>query len=742
MPRGANLTYRRCLRPIAVFFFGVMVLTGPGLRAAADEAFTNAQLDAERLDPDEQRELDHLLDDLRDTRLDLDRRRRAAAILLDHNWPAAVSTLKQLLSHSPDATTRRAIARAIAGADAPDPQLIDPLVKMLGSDDADLRRDVSAGLSHFADPALVANLIKIADSNKAPLNERLGAVAALAEHRQPRVVEALLTHIHARQPALRDAAFDALEQLTGIADYGHDTAEWHRWWSRVNTLPQAQWEAMIMRHLSARNVDLDKQLSRRTARLTQTYNNLYDATDEKGRATILQQMMVDDLIELRMLSLGLIERRVLNAQPISDDVRAAMRGRLLDRDPEVRAKVASLLENVADEAAAEQVVELLLAEGDPRVQSAYLALLARVPQVEAVNSALLLLDRPTVRGSAATFLVAAAEAKMLSDQQARRALAFARVNLKDADPPEPAVVRLLGRLGESSDQPMLEKLLTHTEPTVRLAAAEVFADPRWPLAPLTERISDPALRPAVVAAIGARGADVASLIKLIDAPPKDTEQRANWLAAILAVAARLDAPGVVRIDQYLAAATNLDDIHEQILKAAAAPPPADATTPTAEARSDEATFRLAGFYARSDQPARAKPLYERLAARTTLSTDDQRRLVDATLRLMLIQKLYDDAERYTTTQLTAAPPAPLDLLADTWLDLAEQSIAANDKTAAGLLTDRAARLFAKKLSNTDAARLTDLQTQLAPPDPIKPTSTRNSNTPAAPQTAPVTIVKP
>src|SRR5688572_13397376 len=58
--------------------------------------------ETERLDPDQQREMDHLLADLKDPRQAAGHRRRAATILLDRKWPAANRELRRLLTHGDD----------------------------------------------------------------------------------------------------------------------------------------------------------------------------------------------------------------------------------------------------------------------------------------------------------------------------------------------------------------------------------------------------------------------------------------------------------------------------------------------------------------------------------------------------------------------------------------------------------------------------------------------------------------
>jgi len=722
--------------PARFVFMLIVVATLQSLDAPcfAQPIAGGARAESQRLEPDQQRRLDHLLEDLRDSNLSLDRRQRAAAILLADAWPAAIAAMKHTLAHATDPAARRAIARAVSRADQPDPALIEPLMKMLGSEDVPLRQDVAAGLARFDDDQLVQRLHDIALDEDETVTRRLGAIDALAEHRNPFIVSGLIKLTRNTRQTIRDAAFESLEQLTGLTDIARDPDAWQRWWVRNGKLPSKRWLAMLMQNLSAQSDDLDRQLAKRTQRLTQTYNNLYDATDEKGRGSILQQMLDDELIELRLLSLQLIERRVLNAQPITDEVRTAMRQRLDDPDHRVRARSATLLENIADADGAARVVELLLAESDARVQSAYLALLARVPQADAVNPALLLLQRPNVRSAAASFLVAAAGEDMLTGSQVDSALTVAREHIQNADTVEPAVVRLIGRLGVESDQPTLVKLLGHDELPVRLAAVNAFAQSRWPVGPLLEHLGDAAIQPAVIQVISQRGESAETLIALLDAEPDDADLQAKWLAAAQAVAGRLTAEALVQVDEHLAAQADRVELHEQILTAASNHAATNgngetaAPSPQVDARRVEALFRLAGLYMRTDQSAKAKPIHQRLADRSDLSADHQVRLAAGQLKLQLDEGQYDQAAVLTRKHLESGA-MNVDTLAAPWLSAAESAVADEQITAATTLTKHCTDLFSDKLSQSAAARLTALKTQLTPDE--EPTS-RTTTTADAP----------
>lgn len=690
------------------------------------------------LTPAQRMEMEHLLDDVKDARLDADRRRRAALILLRRDWPEATTALRRLLLATADRPTREAIQLAIADADRPDDSFITPLLDQLVSDDADARASAPAALARYDSADVTKKLTALAQDTEAKPDTRIAAIRALGGHRTTTVLATLAALTADRTDGVSEAADAALSDLTGRADI--QPGGWRAYADRVKASPDHDWRAAWSRNLATAGARMRQAMAEQTRRLSEAYSLLYNESDEARRPALLVNMLADDTVELRLLAADLIERRVLDAQPIEGDLRTTMRGSLSDRSPRVRERVALLLRDLKDTDGADRAVRLLPDESDAAVKAAYLALMARVPRRDAVGPALAAMDDAKLRSAAAGVLVAAAEAELLSKAQAKSALAATRSQLKDNDTPDPALIRLLGRLGEAGDAKTLRAYLDHEQPTVRIAAAEQIAMGPWPLDPLMLFLDDEALGPVAIAAAGQRGKTAKELQALLGHEPEDTTTKGAWRTAVEAIAGHLSAKDVAAIDTWLTQQETASAMHERILVAAAAPngnggadaPDAAAT----EARRREATLRLADLHTRTNQPTKAKAALSRLADRADLSEAHRTRLAVAQVKLLLVQGLVDDAKAGTSAALDSDTPPSVEALTDVWLDAADRAIADDRPATAGKYAATVSELLRAQMSPESRARLDTLIATLkaAAPDPTDPTPTTPAPdpTPATP----------
>lgn len=674
------------------------------------------------LTPTQRLEMEHLLDDVKDARLDTDRRRRAALILLRRDWPEATTALRRLLLATADRPTREAIQLAIADTDRPDESFIAPLLDQLVSDDAETRASAPAALARYDSDEVTKKLTTLAQGADEKLNTRIAAIRALGGHRTEPVLHAIAALISDDADGVSEATDAALRELTGRNDI--EPTGWGAYADRVKASPNHDWQAAWTRNLATAGARMRQKMAEQTRRLSDAYSLLYNESDEARRPALLVDLLADDTVELRLLAIDLIERRVLDAQPIEGELRTTMRGSLSDRSPRVRERVALLLRDLKDSDGAVRAVRLLPDESDAGVKAAYLALMARVPRSEAVGPALEAMNDAKLRSAAAGVLVAAAEAKLLSEGQAKGTLTATRRWLKESDTPDPALIRLLGRIGEPSDAKALRAYLDHEQPTVRIAAAEQIAMGPWPLAPLLGYLDDEALGPVAITASGQRGMTAKELQALLSHEPEDATARAAWRTASDAIASHLVAADVATIDAWLAAQKTDSAVHERILAAAAAPNGNDgADAPDAaasEARRREATLRLADLYTRTNQPTKAKAALTRLADRADLNEAHRARIAVAQVKLMLAQGLVDDAKASTAAALQSETPPSVEALASVWIDAAERAVADERPATAGKYAEAVGSLMGAKMSPESQQRLDVLIAKLKTPAPADP----------------------
>lgn len=672
------------------------------------------------LTPAQRLEMKHLLDDVKDGRLDAERRRRAALILLHRDWPEATTQLRRLLLATTDRPTREAVQGAIADADRPDESFIAPLLDQLAGDDADTRALAPAALARFDRADVTAKLLKIASDTKADAAVRTGAIAALGGHRTTGVLAALAELTADDDEAVREATYTALAELTGRADIAPTARDWQAYAARVAAAAEHDWRAAWTRNLARNGARLRQEMAERTRRLSEAYNLLYNTSDEARRPALLATMLGDDTVELRLLAVDLIERRVLDAQPIDDALRAAMRGALSDPGSKVRERVALLLRDLKDAAGARRAVLLLADERDPAVKAAYLSLMARLPGKEAVGPALEAMGDALLRSAAAGVLVAAAEAELLDDSQTTAALTATREQLSGAKAPDPQLIRLLGRLGKNDDAKTLRAFLDHDLPAVRVAAAEQIALDRWPIDPLLSYLDDTTLREVAIAAAARRGETAKELNALLSSEPDDAATLETWRAAVKAIAGRLTAKDLAAVDDGLTKRDPPSAMHEAVLIAAAAPHAnggAEADPEAAEARRREAGLRLGGYYTRANEPAKAEAALKRVADRKDLSESHRGRLAIAQVRLLLAQGQIDDASAATKAALASDAPPDIAPLADAWLTAAERAATDERPAAAGKLAKAVDDALGAKMSPESRRRLDALNERLAPAPP-------------------------
>ncbi len=679
---------------------------------AESEPVTVARPETTRLSPDQKRDLNLLMGVLTDAKIDQAKRFDAAASLIARNWPTANEQLAEQLNRA-DPTTRKAIALALARSADPPRALIAPLIQLIGSSDAAVREAVASALGRYEDPQVMQQLITIAGDTKQDFARRLGAIEALAEHRQAPSVEALVNLVRPggdRQVIV--AAAQALQKLTGITRFSDNPAAWGDWWTEHKHLPHERWLGRLTRSLGVRVNQLEQQQVALTDRLSDVYNRLYTATEPAQRPVLLREMLHNPTAQLRLLALELIERSLLSAEPINDETRAAMREKLTDADALVRTHAAALLRDLGDEPAAVQVASLLLPEATPSVQAAYLSLLSRVPQDKAIDPALVLLARPALRTASANFLIVAVEAKLFSPAQQVGVLKLSRDHLAKAAEPDPAVIRLLGKIGDPADAPTLVKLLDHQQLNVRRAAGEAFLGDHYDPAALLAKLGDASVADQALAVAARRGNTPQVIEALLAHEPANGELKSAWDAAVVAVANRLPLPAMQRLDDQLARQPARKALRLSILQAISQPKSTNGETlPDGNPERLVLILRYADLLLQAKDTAAARPLYDRLAAAKALPAAYLNQVRAGQVQTALADGAHEQA--ITVAKAWIAADASAKARVGTWLlDAAEAALTAKQTEQAAALTGHAAQLAEASLSEADTKRMNQLREQI------------------------------
>ncbi len=518
---------------------------------------------------------DTLFDYLTDDRYDLTRRRKMAVILLNESAAEVDTRLMKLLNDSDELALRRAIAQGIATATAvPSDKFVPTLAALLDKVSDPLLEDVAAALGRFVSHPIADELRTKALNEQVETDLRIRAMRVLVYHHNKAAAGTLVQLIEPGQNAqVRDAAFDALGLLTGVTENQRQSVRWQRWWNEYKHLPDEQWYARIINNVELRNQRLAAQSRAILVRLVETQRALYLTMSDAERLQALEDMLEDSQPVIQLLALDLtIARRVAGKQ-IGPELRQQVIEQLKDDTPTVRAKAASILLALADENGAAAVAALLKAdsETDVTVLKSFLALLAKMPQAEAIESILAFLPSTALRSDAAGALAAAAEKNLLETVQKQRVAVQVRQQLRDDKPPAPQVVTLLSRVGNGEDWLRIKTWLAGENEAVKVAAARAWADSTQPLAALAARAGDPVVRPFFIAAAGKRGKDEATLTVLVASePPADqTQPHAAWREALVAMARQTDLPpaAVLTAESSLATRKASPQLRNQVLTA-------------------------------------------------------------------------------------------------------------------------------------------------------------------------------
>jgi HEAT repeat protein len=505
---------------------------------------------------------------LRDFLVGLDRtpgtRRDAAEVLIEKDNNAARAILVEVLSGPTPSEAVLAVLDAIAARDSAHEALIDPLFKLLRSDDEATRRAAALAFGAYqGNEKVLRGLKDLAVAPDAAVPVRLAAVQALSQLMDKRAIDALVRMTQDAKSPVASAAADALADMTGIRDMGPGRDAWAEWWKRRQDDTESRLLGSLLRRFREEGKRREATLERIQTRLIRQLSDAYEAADvrEKGRLALTQ--IEDPVPQVRALAArqaAAMARSVLGAgngearKPYQELV-AALLKHLSDDSPTVRAAAAEALAAWQEAVAGPVLLARLDTEKVPEARAAAAAALGALKVAEAVPKLVAVLD-------------SSSEIEVI-----RAAGALGLIGEKNAASPIPvkAAVEPLGRLARSASQPavreaaclalakiappsaeeILSAALEDPTPSVRFGAAQGLGNlgkvGEKTIAALSARLQDEnkGVRQAVAAALAkVDGPEAAS--KMADrlkagAETEPAVRTALW-EAIRALADRATAP--------------------------------------------------------------------------------------------------------------------------------------------------------------------------------------------------------
>lgn len=303
---------------------------------------------------------------------------------------------------------------------------------------------------------------------------RAAYLPAFAPFRTRDAARILLLHAGSDQPPeVSGAAFAALAELSGKSDLGTDLASWTQWLSDCEQLSESQWRLSLADAHAARAGALAAELDRRDARLTASLRRLHLALPPDERRAYVRELMGDEVASVRIVGLELADRELAAGGQLDERVGESAVALLVDDDPSVRARAASLVRRLAPPSAAGAIWQALEKEDDPRAASALLLAAARWPRPAAFEATLAWLRSGSVASDgAAEAALAFYRAGVFASRQQEAALDALRA-LPD-DHMNQASITLLALLGDEQDLQRIARVLRSSSGALKRPAAEAL----------------------------------------------------------------------------------------------------------------------------------------------------------------------------------------------------------------------------------------------------------------------------
>jgi HEAT repeat protein len=274
-----------------------------------------------------------------------------------------------------------AALRGIASHPSPPPDLIAPIAALLlDRNNPSVNEAAADALAAYRDdPRALTALADSARDDTQPLLSRTYAIRALSRIPDPRAAVALVGLLGDSRALIRNAAIDALEELTGRHDIGADVASWRRWQQQNANKQVAQWKADILNARAAVQDDLRRRNQELTTELSNRLAQAFNAANPQQKPIVLLDMLKSPVAGVRAIGADLVvkdfARRLV---PPTPELRDRLIDAIGDSDRDVRLQAAKTLYDLNEFGAYDALLAQLPSERDENVRVLQLRLLGRL----------------------------------------------------------------------------------------------------------------------------------------------------------------------------------------------------------------------------------------------------------------------------------------------------------------------------------------------------------------------------
>lgn len=367
-------------------------------------------------------ELSSLTSALNDTAAPQEARDEAARRLVSRGTPDALKTVEQALENLQNPGGQLAAARALGQADQPVPEMINPLFATLGTNRPLTEASARALANYKSNPEVLTRLVDFVSRRPPADPSRFAVISAIGSIPTRRSAEFLVSLLQNpdESGAIRDAAGQALFEMTAVVNVTGDPAFWIQWWSGVARKSEAEFRADLLVSRSARFDRLRQSYERLTSELATVLAEEYRKAAPAARLELLQQYLRSTEPQVRAAGAHIVRNDALDNKPPAGPVREQLRAMIGDSSTEVRVAVASALATINDAEALEPLLAQLSIEPDPAVRAQIARALAPINDTRAVPVLLAMLNDPSIPAARA----------------AAEALKQLGAKLRDSDPAE------------------------------------------------------------------------------------------------------------------------------------------------------------------------------------------------------------------------------------------------------------------------------------------------------------------
>lgn len=329
-------------------------------------------------------------------------RLRWAVMLLSYDTPEAREMIIELLRWNRAPEVQRAISAVVAdqarkNPDRLDDSLVIPLMELLDTGDATLRKLAAAALAEFPGSDVSGELSAVASYPDAPLQTRLAAIDALAPNTHRReVVGQLVDLFDAGVPEITERVIRALEPITNET-LKPNPIEWRAWWHDKSRLSAEAWQAEQLRLFRDRSRQYRDELdsvhreSQRgavalTERIGQFQRELFRTVSEEKRHEKLNEWLRNDSFPIvQQTALDIIKTRI-NDEGYKPEgtVLTSLLKLLREGTQSLRREALGIVQNLNDAVVLTSVLDMLEVEDIPATRHAIFKALGKLDCVEAI----------------------------------------------------------------------------------------------------------------------------------------------------------------------------------------------------------------------------------------------------------------------------------------------------------------------------------------------------------------------